>query len=317
MDKTKAALVLLTANLLAVIYYGHSIKKEVASTRNETASVMSNVQREMMNLESRIINGIGNEIKTQGNKVENVNYEYKDIDPVRKTAVVDLTVTLKEVSGTAKVLVAYSAEGNGPSGEAELTLRSGLTYGAQFEVSAERNYLLQVWEKSESGDQRQLNAYEERLSLYDEIYARRVTVDTRGTAVSKEKLEADFSFSVSNTEIPDMGIKKVRLQVMKNNVLYDEVDVTARIQQSGSDGQIRDRYNLAVASGQIDPSVTLEQFARQNPSPEKPDGRTHYLYFHTVTFAKDYLELKLNQESAHQLSFRLAIEFQDGYVYEE
>lgn len=101
------------------------------------------------------------------------------------------------------------------------------------------------------------------------------------------------------------------------NEVYDEVDVTHQVLESAGDYKhIRDKYNIAVASGTIGSSVSLEQFARDNNlEPQKPGTDPHYSFLHTITFEEDYPALALDIDKAEQPDFRLVIEFKDGYRY--
>ncbi|GBG05667.1 hypothetical protein PAT3040_00151 [Paenibacillus agaridevorans] len=317
MDKTKAVIVLLVFNLIAVVYFGNSLNKKISNVQTNVNSELNNMRNNVMSLESQIVNGVSRVLEAQDDRIDHVDYTVSEYDAVRKRASLALEVTLKEVSPESKISISYSAEG-GPSGEAELVEQSGLKYGTELELSLEHNYEFEVWEQSPANGQRKMNVNQQRLPLYDDFYANRVSRSESGTSTSKDQLDADFSFAVKNLGIAETEMERVYVQVWYGNEPYDEIDVTQKVMESiGDYNQIRDKYNLAIASGSIDSSVSLEQFAKDNHLEKlKPGADPQYSFRHTIKFGKDYPELELDIAKAKQLSFRLVITFKDGYRYE-
>lgn len=316
MDKTKAVIALLVLNLIAIIYFGNSLSKKIGNVQANVYSEMSNVRNTVMTIEGGISNRVIQALEAQRDMIDHVDYTVREYDAEHKTAQLTLEVTLKEVTPESKITISYSAEG-GPSDEAELVQQSGLIYGAELELSLEHNYEFEVWEQSASTGQRKLNVNKHRMPLYDDFYAYRVQQRGSGTSTMQHSLETDFSFAVKDLGIAGTEMERVYVQVWHNNEVYDEVDVTHQVLESPGDyNHIRDKYNIAVASGAIDPSVSLEQFARDNNlEAQKPGTDPHYSFRHTINFEEDYPELALDMEKANQLDFRLVIKFKDGYRY--
>ena len=181
-----------------------------------------------------------------------------------------------------------------------------------------------MWEKSAATGQKQLNVYEQQLPLYDEFYTNRVTMNGGGTAISQDQHETYFAFTINDLRVSGTEMEQVLIQVWKGNELsqlYDEIDVTERVKQRRGDYcEIEDKYKVALAAGLIEQTVSLEQFAIDNgykPNLSDVDSNSNYSYTHAIRFAEDYPELKLDGESAKELSSRLIIKFKDGYTYTE
>ncbi|MCR8659205.1 hypothetical protein [Paenibacillus endoradicis] len=319
MDKQKVIIVLLVLNLIVMLYFGNSLGKKINNYEVQTNEIMNSIQNNMISLENGIINGVGNELRAQADKIARVDYTLIDVDPVQKKAQIGIVITLKEVSPLAEISISYSAQDDEESKEAVLVNQSGLIYGSKLEMSLDHNYRFDVWEKSASTGQKKLNVSEQLLPLFDDIYANRVTMNGSGTGISQDQLDVDFSFSIKDLGFTGMEMEQVLMQILKDNEQYDEIDVTGQIEQhAGNYAQIENKYKVSIAAGQIDQSVTLEQFAIDNgyePEQGEQDVNLQYSYKHHIVLANDYPELKLDAASAKQLSFKLIIKFKDGYTY--
>ncbi|MFC3770541.1 hypothetical protein [Paenibacillus sp. GCM10012303] len=325
MDRSKAIVTLLVVNLLAVLYIGYKHNGEIRRQSSQTDSQLHILQQQVQMLESQIVNGISRELTAQADKVERLDYELTEADLAQKKAKVGLQVALKEVSPSAVIAVSVRGDGQVMPLEAVLEPQGGMQYGTELELSLEHNYELTVWERSGTG-QKQLNAETRRLPLMDEVYRNRVTKANTGNSLSNDRLNADFSFLLKDLGIPGTGLEQALLRIRKGGEVYDEIDVTAQATpRSGLYGEIEDHYKVARASGQIDNSVTLEQFARDKGfDPDRyvptatagePSPYAQYSLLYTIEFAKDYPELKLNRDLAEQISFEWVLRFEDGYEH--
>jgi len=328
MDKSKAILALLVINVFAMLYIGYTINATIRSTDNRTASDFQSLQQQVRQLENQIVDGISREFIKQSDKVERLDYILNEADLIQKKVEVSLQVALKEVSSSAVVAVSLRHDGQAEPLEVVLAQQGGLQYGTdKLELSLEHNYELTVWERSAEG-QKQLNAEVRRLPLFDDVYRNRVIQTTTGTGISDERLNADFSFVLKDLKIPGTDLEQALLRIKKGGVVYDEIDVTAQATPRTNEyAGIEDKYKVARASGQIDNSVTLEQFARDqdyDPNQYVPtdtatagefESYARYSLLYTIGFADDYPELKLTRDSANQLSFEWVLKFQDGYEH--
>ncbi len=325
MDRSKAIIILLAINLLAVLYIGYSINSSIRSNNDQTAAELRELKQQTLQLEGRITDGIRRELAAQADKVERLDYALTGVDLAQGKATVGLQVALKEVSPSAIISVSVSREGQVEPLEAELEHQGGMQYGADVELSLEHNYNLTVWESSDAG-QKQLNVDPRQLPLFDDMYRKRVEKESTGTALSNERLDADFAFLLKDMGIAGIELEQALLRIRQRGELLDEIDVTRQaVPRPAGYGEMEDHYRIAIASGQIDSSVTLEQFARDNgfdpdqhvPADQagEPSPYQQYVLRHSIEFDKDYPELELTRESAGQLSFEWVLRFKDGYEH--
>ncbi|MBP1995475.1 hypothetical protein [Paenibacillus eucommiae] len=325
MDRSKAILTLLAVNILAVLYIGYTINAAILNNGNKTKAEFQSMQQQVQLLENQILNGISRELAARADKVERLDYTLTGADLAQKNAKVTLQVALKEVTSSAVIAVSLRSDGQDQPLEAVLEHQGGMQYGAELELSLEHNYELTVWERGDAG-QKQLNADSRRLPLFDDVYRNRMISPSTGTGISNERLNAEFSFLLKDLGIPGTQLETALLRINRGDKLYDEIDVTQQATPR-SDGYagIEEYYKVARASGQIDNSVTLEQFAHdsdfdpfQMVSIEKAGetlANARYSLYYTINFNKDYPELKLTRDSAGQLSFQWVLRFKDGYEY--
>ncbi|MGI2293581.1 hypothetical protein [Paenibacillus sp. GXUN7292] len=317
MNKTKVAIVLLAANLVVTTYYGYTIKKEQQRTRELTEQRMQNMQNSIANLNYQIINGVMNELQSQSEKISATEYKIKEVSFPQKTAVVDLSITLKEVAPSAQLLVVYKTD-NGQVQEAPLTVQSSLSYKAELKLQSDQNYFYNIIERVGDGE-RQLNASEQLLPLYNDLYGSRVYVTSTGRSIDSERMRMEYSFTVKDLGIQGTSFKSAELRVLYDNELVEELDITSEVElQDGDYAYLRDKYNVAKASGEIGEDVSLEQYGREHgEGPSKNDGEQNYTYTRTIVFKNDYPELKLNRENMDRLSFQLIVECEDGFIFKQ
>ena len=112
------------------------------------------------------------------------------------------------------------------------------------------------------------------------------------------------------------GLDKVLLEVLYEGKTIDTADITDSIAYSDNSG-LKEQYNVAVASGQNDPSMSMEKFGNSiGYKPEaKNDNITYYTYTHRIDYDADYPELELDQEKAESMYYNLIITCKDGYQW--
>lgn len=323
MDKTKAIVVLLVVNVLAVFYIGHTINTSIRNSENNSRAEINRLNQQVQMLESQIFNSIRRELTAQIDKIERLDYTWNETDLVQKKAKIGLQVALKEVTSAAVIGVTISRDGQAQPLEVELKQQAGMQYGAELDLSMEHNYELTVWERSSAGE-KQLNATAQRLPLFDDMYRNRVEKASVGTSASNQYLGVDFRFLLKDLGVQGAELEKALLRIRKGGAVYDEIDMTEHAKpNTGQYVEFEDKYRVARASGQIDNTVTLEQFARDNgfdPDRHVPTDRAgdpspykQYELRYTIRFDEQYPELKLDRAKAEQLSFQWVLRFKDGY----
>ncbi|WP_020618970.1 hypothetical protein [Paenibacillus daejeonensis] len=325
MDKSKPILIMLVINALAVVYIGYTLHSAVRSSNAERETEFRMLQQQVQQLEHDILSSVRHELMTKDDVVKSFDYAWTDVNIEQKQAKIELQVELTEVAASAEIAVTLNRESEGEPLQVALEPQGGMRYGAGLELSVEHNYEISVWERSESG-QRLLNAGGFPLSLHDELYIRRVKNVGGATSTEDERMATEFFFELEDPGIPGAGLEKVLLQVKKDGAVYDEIDLTEQaVPRPAFYRELENHYNMAIASGQIDESVTLEQFASDQgilSDPQMPTDETgessstvEYVIPYTIHYATDYPELELDGESVQQLDFEWQLHFEDGYVW--
>jgi hypothetical protein len=255
-------------------------------------------------------------LETRDNLVVDAEYIYANIDTENKKAALELTVNLKAVSPNSRIYLAYSEIDVNNVQEIELVKKNGLSFSASVELDMDHNYQYDVIERADGKGEALLNVNKQYIYLYNEFYEMRVQTHDSGLSRNNEQIDFDFSFSVDDYGIEEFGLDKVLLEVLYEGKTMDTIDITDSIEFSDSSG-LKDQYNVAYASGQIDTSMSMEEFGKTiGYMPEvKNDNRTYYTYTHKIEYDVDYTELEFDMQKAESIYFNLVITCKDGYKW--
>jgi len=313
--RQKTIIALLIVIVILVFYFGLTIKNQ-STDRNIIYNQLSNINNTIYQLEERIVNRIATVLEEQENRVRNVDYKYTNIDVDEKTAVLDFSVDLKNVNTNSRIYLACRTDDDMDIKEVELNKLGGLSFGVTIELYLDKNYSYDFIERIDGGEETLLNTSPGTLYLYDEFYKNRVLMNSTGKGFSDESLEKTFEFSINDFGVDKFKIEKVVLEIFYDDKLKDSLDISDIIIPVDN-GDLSDRYNIAIASGQIDSNVTIEEFAKMisDYKMQNESGRKYYLYKHEIVYAIDYPELELNLKDIENLYFNLVIIFEDGYIF--
>lgn len=315
-NKQKVIIVLLIINAILICYLGISITKNLNTKNDILVNQIENISNSVSNLENSISDQIQSALDTRESLVDSTEYKYANVDTANKKAALDLTVNLKAVSPNSRIYLAYSEIGVNNVQEVELAKKNGLSFSARIELDLDNNYQYDVIERVDGGGEALLNVNKQYLYLYNEFYDMRVQMDNFGSSRSNEQINFDFSFSVDDYGMDEFGLDKVLLEVLYEGKTIDTIDITDSIEFSdGSD--LKNLYNVAYASGQIDTSMSMEEFGKTiGYMPEvKYDNRTYYAYTHKIEYDVDYTQLEFDIQKAESIHYNLIITCKDGYKW--
>jgi len=316
-SRQKAIIVLLAINAVLICFFGISLKKQLDKKNEILSSHISNIYNSIYSLENSISSRIKNELEQRYNLVESAEYKFTNIDPDANRAVLDITVKLRAVNAYSSIFLSLSETGKDNVQEVELVKRDGLVYSADVELDLQKNYQYDIIERVNGGGQALLNTYRHYINLYDEFYIKRVQVHSTGSGRSKDQLDFNFSFSVNDFGLDEFGLENVILEILHKDETIDTIDITGRLEKYAGNQELQERYNLAVASGEIEPDMSLEEYKEYfGFAPEEGEApRKQYNYTHIIKYDTDYPELQLDQEKAGNIRFGLIITCRDGYRY--
>ncbi len=313
-DKQKAIIVLLIINAILICYFGISLTKNLNAKNDILVNQLNNINNSISYLEGDISDQIQSALDERDNLVDTAVYKYANIDTVNSKATLDLTINLKAVSPNSKIYVAYSEIDEKIVKEIELAKKEGLSYYTSVELDLNKNYQYDVIERVDGGGEVLLNTNKQYISLYDEFYGMRVQMNNSSSGRSNEQIDFDFSFSVNDFGMDEFGLDKVLLEVLYDGKTIDTIDITDSI-VSSDNSDLTYQYNVAIASGQIDSSMSMEEFGKYiGYKPEEVnDKMTNYTYTHRIDYESDYPELEFDMEKI--MYYDLIITCKDGYQW--
>jgi len=323
-NRQKAIIALLIVNAVLVLYFGVSLGKKLTEVRDQVVSQISNVNNMVASLEGRIMSNVQSLLDARDNLVNNVSYTFIDIDAENKKAIVSFAADLKEVKPNSEIFLAYGQEESSDIKELKLDRISGLTYGGDVELDLDKNYQYDLVERVAGGGEALLNTYKQYASLYNDFYQERIQVHESGYVQSRDETGINIGFSVNSFGMAEFELDNAVLEVLYNNEVIDSFDVTnSLIQDSNMD--IKQHYNIAIASGEIDVSMSLRDFAEKfgyeqfGYEEQSRDGRDRYVLSHTIRYS-DYglenTEPEYNSsEYRERFRMNLIITCNDGYTY--
>lgn len=315
--RQKLIISLLVINAVLICYFGISVMIRLNEKSDMLKNEIVNLNREMSFLQNNITNTLKNELDEKYNMVSETGYEFMDIDSATHEAVVDLSVKLKSVNPNSRIYIAYGETGTDSVQEAELTPEEGLTYSAKLKLDLQKNYWYDVIEKVEGGGHSLLNTNKQYLELYDEFYSRRVDLNSLGSYRNDKQIDFDFQFSVNDFGMDEFKPESITLEIRYKDEIIDKIDIKDKLTEYSYDAnELEARYRAAVASGEIDEGMSLDEFRKSMDfiSEEKDSSRKYYTYTHRIRY-DDYPELQLNSEKAENLHINLIVECRDGYRF--
>jgi hypothetical protein len=315
-NKHKVITVLLVINAIITCYFGISYNKKLSEQNDMLLGQINNLNNSLIHSNNYVTNQIQSLLNESYNMIDTSDYNYISIDAAKNKTVLDLRVSLKAVNADSKIFLAYSEVDSANTQEIELTKKDGLSYGATVELDLNKNYHYDIIERTNGGGERLLNIHKTPIYLNDEFYQMRVQMHGSGSGRGNEDIHKNFDFSIDDFGLDEFGLDTVLLEVWYEGNVIDAIDITDRIEDSDISGS-REHYNMAVASGQIDPNMSIEDFKKMfgYDQKEMDDTRKYYTYTHRIQYDTDYPDLKLDMDKAEKLSFSLTITCKDGYQY--
>ena len=317
-NKHRVIIVLLVINAIITSYFGISLNKKLSDQNDILLGQINNLNNSITDSNNYVTNQVQSLLNESYNMIDTSDYNYINIDAARNKTVLDLRVSLKAVNADSKIFLAYSEVDTGNIQEVELTKKDGLSYGATVELDLNKNYHYDIIERVKGGGERLLNIHKLPIYLYNDFYQTRVQMHSSGTGRGNEDIQKDFAFSIDDFGLDEFRLDTVLLEVWYEGNVIDSIDITNRIENDDK-SSLREHYSVAVASGQIDPNMSIEEFKKMigyNPK-EMDDTRKYYSYTHRIQYKTDYPELKLDINKAERLYFNLIISCKDGYQYGE
>lgn len=317
-NKEKIIIGLLILNMILVLYFGIKIRKDYKFLNQRLGREVVSINNGIRNIEHSLSNRVENLLNNQKDRVSEATYSYLNIDSKNLIASLSFSICLKEVSPGGEVYLVYNVAQEPKTEEVLLQHAEGLTYKTQINLGLDKNYEYSLIEKTSDGGMKQLNTHKLNILLANEFYDQRVQMHEASGSYDDKSIEQSISFSVDNLGIETFSLKDVKLELFYEGKLLESKTVTGNL-ISSKNGDYVERYNVALASRQIDESTTLQEFVDSQGLQDKSESGNLNKTFYTHKFKidnKHYPELNLNHGNADQIEFRYTVECIDGYVYE-
>lgn len=307
--KQKFIIILLVINLIVVSYFGVTIKNKIEDTFWNIESQVQNVRTAVYNIDNEVKSAVSNALEQERNRVVEAEYDYQKIDSKAKKAVIYYSVKLKSVNANSKIFLAYNEENSTYCKEVEMKKINGLTYGVVVDLSLEKNYEYDIIERSDNGAEAVLNTRRYNCSLYDEFFEYRVMENNYGAGKSEDSANFHMYFSVNDFDLSDNAVDNVELKVYYDNKVIKQEDITDKV-IVGADQEALEKYYIAVASGEIESTVSTEYVRNYKSENSNPNT---YFYQLEIKYS-DYPDLKLNMDEAEDLSINIIVTCKDGFT---
>ncbi|NLG37111.1 MAG: hypothetical protein GX549_03785 [Clostridiales bacterium] len=315
MNGQKAIIILLAVGLVVTCILGVRTNNILNNQYEQLYSQLINLTSQVNAVSNNTAAQIQSLLTQQADRLAEFDYEYRSIDTTSGQAQIALSVDVKSVSGGAALYIVCRTAGGDSAREIPLERAQGLTYTAEAAMALSHNYEIDIVERTGDGGESVLNVYPQQMRLYDEFYADRVRNDSGGTATGEDEIEFDCSFAVRDFGLDEFEMTKVVAEIWREGECIDSREVTDQL-ISGAQQGLLEHYNIAIASGQIDMSMTLAEFAKQFGGGEEKGtqpGWNYYYYTRKINFKADFTELELDRASAESLRLVLVVTFEDGY----
>ena len=311
-NKQTIIIVLLIVNLVVSAGFGIYLRNHFQAKNDSLSLQLQSLNNSLAGLSNSISLQIANALAGQDSLVNDVRYRYTSIDTAKKVAVLEFTVELQAVKPNSQVYLAIREVHAAEVQEVLLAREDSLRYRAEVELALAENFEYDIVERVEGGGEALLNSDKGYIDLYTEFYELRVQMHSGGSGRTQEQMDFDIQFSVDDFGLEEFSLAQVQLDLLHNGERLDSVDITERVTSMSVQRELQDQYNIAIASGQIDLGMSLEDFATSIDYQVKEESRKDYSCSYVIDYA-DYPELKLDIDSAEAISYKLIVTCKDGY----
>ena len=245
---------LLAAILITTILQNKSLKKNLDSTNFQLQVLQNNFYSQINDVKD-IPQRIKNILADNENRISNYEIKVNSINANEKSAELTVDLTLKNINNNSDVFILYKAADNGNWTEVKADKKGTLAYTTMLNLSIEDNYLIKFVEKGTDGAVFDLNTNPINKNLYSEFYENRTCSHSSGSSESKDELSFRFDLTNNTFGLNDFKIKSVVCELYYKDTLVYNQDITSL--NLGNSDDIA-RYNIQVASGEIEPNEEMK-----------------------------------------------------------
>lgn len=308
----KIAVLLLVVNIAVVIYFGQSILKEIRELKDTQSSQYVNLTHQVINQGNHLLGSIENLINNSINPIDGFKHSVLNMDPAEKRGDVEFELVINESSPNSKLIGELKELGGTNSVQVEFERLEGLTYRSIVYLALDKNYEVDIYEKTNDGATKKLNISDMAVHLYNEIYAERIQGLGSGTSSTADELEYRYSFRTTRELVEGTEIAQVIIEARD-----DQQNVIQEFTSEASTGsvysaELEDKYKVALAAGYIDPIMTFGEYAAQYGEEVGESDQPYEIYYVAKTFTKDELSEHWEMFRNGSYTFTIKVIFEDG-----
>lgn len=302
--KVNAVIILMLAVILIFTVVQNSRVRLLEERLNTLENnVTNNFRMELSNVR----NYIDNALENSQSVVDTYYIGYEGIDIEQKTVNVIMNFKLKETMGNTKIQVSASnVEINEVLGNFDAETSNGLDYVARFPLSYLYDYAFDIYEIGENGYAKKLNI-SNSIALYikNEMDSR---IHLASSGYMQGQDEISFNFEIFNNTFGEEGfqMEKVELVISSDGEELYRKDITY---DSVTNREDIDRYNMQVASGEIEPTDDIQY--NLNKAPIDMEG-VESGYYSIDLIPSEILVDKQAEKNFLDCDFSVEVTFKNG-----
>lgn len=251
MDKSKKVIIFcLGIVIILLIVQNHNYNKKFELLKTQLSSLQNDLHNTSNTMYNNLANYLDTALKQSQSLIETYSISYNGVDLESKTVNIHMSFRVKQTSPNTEIQVLVSPI-NAPTPENnnfKAITNNGVDYTCDFSVSYLYNYNFDVYEVGENGYRKKLNS--EQIAQYiKKDFDNRTVLFPHGTGINKDRVHIFFELRNNTFGQEEFRIKSVELIFLWEGKEVYRKDITYRSLIKEED---IDRYNIMVASGEID-----------------------------------------------------------------
>ena len=280
--KINAIIIFLIIIILMLFFQNRSYNNKLQLLESQLSSLQHNLNNGINGVYNNIANYIDAALKNSQSFIDTYFISYNGLDLDNKTVDVHMSFRLKQTSPNTKIQVLalpIDSVASLKDNKFEAVTNNGIDYTCDFSLPYIYNYNFDIYEIGLDGYNKKLNSETIARYIKDE-FDNRTFIRSAGMSSSKDKVEINFELENETFGQEDFKVKKVELILLLDGKEVYKKDVTNRNLTNAKDIE---RYNLMVASGEINPTDDFEYNKIFDKIQMDSDGVERGYYFVSLT----------------------------------
>ena len=244
--------------LLVVVLTIHiqTYRREIQNLKGIINNLNQDFNLQLRNLENDFLYLMDDKISKSLSKVSNFTIVYEGINITEKKIKISTTSQLKEVMADSVILLRVTTQASENTMDFELLSNDILSYQCEIELPYENDYVFDLYEISNTGNQSKLNTNSLYMNIHSELQDQ---TKIKSASISNSDEDMIFEFEIINQTFnePTFRIKNIDV-----SVFYGEQEVFREdvINQNILNYTEMEQVLLGIASGEKEYMEISEQY---------------------------------------------------------